>query len=106
MAHWNNFVGNLDDRVDLGNVYKENRTNEIFKLPSLVPVNGDAQITKKMSALMALLRCWVIFNNERRLCMYIPEMDTATYRLISLPVGSNPFPRPVNPYNYCRHLSF
>ena len=23
LAHWNNFVGNLDDRVDLGNVYKE-----------------------------------------------------------------------------------
>ena len=23
MTHWNNFVGNLDDRVYLGNVYKE-----------------------------------------------------------------------------------
>ena len=23
LTHWNNFVGNLDDRVDLGNVYKE-----------------------------------------------------------------------------------
>ena len=23
MTHWNNFVGNLDARVDLGNVYKE-----------------------------------------------------------------------------------
>ena len=23
LTHWNNFVGHLDDRVDLGNVYKE-----------------------------------------------------------------------------------
>ena len=23
LTHWNNFVGNLDDRVDLGNVYKQ-----------------------------------------------------------------------------------
>ena len=34
LTHWNNFVGNLDDRVDLGNVYKEIKKIKQLYCPS------------------------------------------------------------------------
>ena len=91
LAHWNNFVGNLDDRVDLGNVYKEIKKmkqlycppdfdlragDRVFKTSQAPAVNCPftrAELETALSSVTKLKVCEGVDRVSYRMLRELPE---------------------------------